>query len=159
MQVVKNIWRIIMNTSDKRTLKKYTSIMLVCLMLACSFFLAACAKEEPLSIHSSENNIVISVTEEDLSNEGEVKLLDYMNELKNRKELDFTIDDGMVTSINGIKNTDKYWMLHTSDVENSNFSWGTVEYDGKKYGSAVCGAKDLTLKPNHYYIWVYKAVS
>jgi hypothetical protein len=48
-------------------------------------------------------------------------------------------------------------MLYTSDAENSNSAWGTVEYDGKEYGSAVSGAETLKIKADQLYIWVYQS--
>ena len=71
-------------------------------------------------------------------------------------------EDGMITSINGIENPADYsscWMLYTSDAENSNAAWGTVEYQGKQYASAVSGAETLKIKPDQLYIWVYKSFS
>jgi hypothetical protein len=48
-------------------------------------------------------------------------------------------------------------MLYTSDAENANASWGTVEYESKQYGSAVSGAETLKIKADQLYIWVYKS--
>ena len=76
---------------------------------------------------------------------------------------DYTIGpDGMITSINGIENPADFsscWMLYTSDVENSNTAWGTVEYQGVKYGSAISGAETLKIKPDQLYIWVFQSFS
>ena len=76
---------------------------------------------------------------------------------------DYTIGaDGMITSINGIENPADYsscWMLYTSDAENANASWGTVEFEGAEYGSAISGAETLKIKPDQLYIWVFKSFS
>ncbi len=148
-----------MNTSNKRIFKKHISIILAFLILTGLFFLVSCANKEKQVIKASDDDVIISVTEDELSNLGEIKLLDYMKELKNRGEIDFTESGGMITSINGIKNSDKYWMLYTSDAEKANPVWGIIEYDKKEIGSAVCGADELTIKPETLYIWVYKAVN
>ncbi len=51
-----------------------------------------------------------------------------MNYLQGKNELAFTVNDGMVTSINGISNTsNSYWMLYTSDTDNANSDWGTYK--------------------------------
>jgi hypothetical protein len=68
----------------------------------------------------------------------------------------------MITSINGIENPADYsscWMLYTSDEDNANAAWGTVEYEGKEYGSAISGAETLKIKADKLYIWVYKSFS
>ena len=89
-------------------------------------------------------------------------LIDYMNELAKDGKMTCKISDGMVTSINDIDNPADFsscWMLYTSDAENSNTAWGTVEYDGKEYGSAVSGAETLKIKADQLYIWVYQSFS
>ena len=148
-----------MNIKDKINFKKYISFFLVLTVLVCSALFASCAKKETVSVKGTDDIVVIYVKAGDISDDGALSLLDYMNRLKDRGELTFTIDNGMITSVNGIKNADKYWMLYTSDPDNSNPAWGTVEYEGKEYASASLGAKELMLKPDNLYIWVYKAVN
>ena len=64
----------------------------------------------------------------------------------------------MVVSVNGIANADpSYWMLYTSDADNANAAWGTAEYKGEKYGSAMFGAEKLKIKNGEIYIWVYQS--
>jgi hypothetical protein len=48
-------------------------------------------------------------------------------------------------------------MLYTSDAENANNAWGTVEYEGVEYGSAISGAETLKIKADQMYIWVFKS--
>ncbi len=84
-------------------------------------------------------------------------LLDVMEEKKADGTLKFSISDGMIVSINGVKNgTNRYWMLYTSDGEYSNAQWGTHTYEGKELGSAVYGAGDLPVKSGEIYVWVYQ---
>ena len=74
-----------------------------------------------------------------------------------KQKMAYEMSDGMVTSINGKANTtNSYWMLYTSDAENANNSWGTVEYEGNTYGSAMYGADSLTIKDGCLYIWEYQ---
>ena len=142
---------------------KNATIRLFCLILvlslACSVMLTGCQKE-PLVIKDSETCIVIKPTEESM--DGEMLLIDYMNKLAGEGKLECTISNGMITSINGIENPADFsscWMLYTSDTENANTAWGTVEYNGVEYGSAISGAEVLKIKPGQLYIWVFQSFS
>ena len=140
-------------------MKKTVSILLAVVLLSC--VLAGC-KSEPLVIKDSDTYIVIKTTEEALEGKTDLLLIDYMQTLKEKEGLEFAISDGMITSINGIDNPADYsscWMLYTSDPELSNSAWGTVEYEGVEYGSAVSGAEALTVKAGQLYIWVYQSFS
>ncbi len=142
----------------KNTTKRLSCLLAV-LILACSLLLPGC-KEEPLVIKDSDTYIVIKTTEESLDGRTDMLLIDYMNELVQKGELTCTISDGMITSINGIENPADFsscWMLYTSDTENANSGWGTVEYEGVEYGSAISGAEVLKIKPGQLYIWVFKS--
>ena len=146
-----------MNT--KNFFGKYISLFLILAIFSCLAFLVSCAdKTENISVEKAEGSLVISVGEDELS-DGDISLLDHMKKLEEKGEFTFTVSDGMITSIDGVENTDKYWMLYTSDTDNSNSAWGTVTHDGNTYSSASCGAKELILKPDHTYIWLYKAVN
>lgn len=137
---------------------KTLSCLLAVLLLVCTV-LSGC-KSEPLVIKDSDTYIVIKTTEDALGGKTDMLLIDYMNDLVEKGELTCTIQDGMITSINGIKNAADFsscWMLYTSDTENANASWGVVEYEGVEYGSAISGAETLTIKPDQLYIWVYKS--
>ena len=140
-------------------MKKTISILLAVVLLSCA--LTGC-KSEPLVIKDSDTYIVIKTTEEVLEGKTDLLLIDYMQTLKEKEGLEFAISDGMITSINGIDNPADYsscWMLYTSDPELSNSAWGTVEYEGVEYGSAVSGAEALTVKAGQLYIWVYQSFS
>lgn len=142
----------------KNTMKKTLSLLLV-MLITCAVLLPGCQKAEPLVIKDSDTYIVIKTTGQETA---DMTLMDYMEELKNKGELEFAVSDGMITSINGIDNPADYsscWMLYTSDEENANKAWGTVEYDGNEYGSAISGAETLKIKADQLYIWVYKSFS
>ena len=139
-------------------MKKIVVILLVLAILSCTL-LTACQKQEPLVIKDSDTYIVIKTTGQDVT---DMTLMDYMTKLKDKGELEFTIKDGMITSINGIDNPADYsscWMLYTGDADNANAAWGTVEYEGQEYGSAISGAETLKIKADQIYIWVYKSFS
>ena len=141
-----------------KTTKKILSVLLAVVLL---LSMTAC-RSESLVIKDSDTYIVVKTTKEAIGDKTDMLLIDYMGTLKEKGELEFTIADGMILSINGIENPADYsscWMLYTSDEENANAAWGTVEYEGKEYGSAVSGAETLKIKPDQLYIWVYKSFS
>ena len=150
-----------------KTTKKILSCLLAMLILASTMLMTGCngepiIKNDPLVIKDSDTCIVIKTTQEIIGDKADMLLIDYMEILKGKGQLEFTVANGMITSINGIDNPADYsscWMLYTSDATMSNASWGTVEYDGKQYGSAVSGAETLTIKPDQLYIWVFKSFS
>ena len=145
----------------KNTTKKVVSLSLAILLLACTVLLTGC-KKEPLVIKDSDTCIVIKPTAESMDGKTDTVLIDYMNKLIADGELTCKIADGMVTSINGIDNPADFsscWMLYTSDAENSSTAWGTVEYGGNEYGSAISGAETLKIKADQLYIWVFQSFS
>jgi len=142
-------------------MKKTLSVLLVILILAGTMLLTGC-KSEPLVIKDSDTYIVVKTTKEAIGDKADMLLIEYMETLKQKGELEFAVKDGMITSINGIDNPADYsscWMLYTSDTENSNAAWGTVQYNGTEYASAVSGAEALKVKPDQLYIWVFKSFS
>lgn len=142
-----------------KTTKKLISFLLAVTLLAGVLMLSGC-KKEPLVIKDSDTYIVIKTTQEAMDGKTDLLLIDYMKTLKEKGELEFEIENGMITSINGIDNPADFsscWMLYTSDEELSNVAWGTVEYQGKEYASAVSGAEALKIKPDQLYIWVFKS--
>ena len=139
--------------------KKILSCLLAVVILVGTMLLAGC-KSEPLVIKDSDTYIVIKTTQEAMGDKTDMLLIEYMETLKEKGQLEFKVENGMITSINGIDNPadfSSFWMLYTSDEANANASWGTVEYEGKQYGSAVSGAETLKIKADQLYIWVYKS--
>jgi hypothetical protein len=146
---------------EKRMGRKILSCLLAVLVFASTMVLSGC-KSEPLVIKDSDTYIVIKTTQEAMGNKTDMLLIEYMEKLKEKGELEFRVENGMITSINGIDNPADYsscWMLYTSDAENANAAWGTVEYSGAVYGSAISGAETLKIKPEQLYIWGYKSFS
>lgn len=142
----------------KKTTKILSCLLIMAIILS-TVLMTGC-KKEPLVIKDSEECIVIKTTEEAMGGKTDMLLIDYMKIMKEQEGLEYEVKDGMVVSINGIENPADFsscWMLYTSDVEFSNTAWGTVEYDGKEYGSAVSGAEALKIKPNCLYIWVFQS--
>ena len=141
----------------KKLLKSASALTLLLVLLIGTLAMSSC-KKDPLVIYDSDTTIVIRCEQTD----GSTALIDYMNALKTDGDLDFTIENGMITSINGIDNPADYsscWMLYTSDEEMANSAWGTVLYNDAEYGSAILGAGDLKIKEGCLYIWVFKEMS
>ena len=139
----------------KTVLKKASALTLLLVLLIGTLALPSC-KKEPLVIYDSDTTIVIKCE----GGDGNTTLIEYMDKLKEEEELEFTVENGMIKSINGIQNAaPSYWMLYTSDSEMSNSMWGTVIYDGVEYGSATLGAESLNIKEGCLYIWVFGEMS
>ena len=142
-------------------MKKLFNVLFSLLFSVMLLALAGCfAKKDPMVIKESDTYIVITVSSEQMELTATTTLVEYMNALKADGELDFEMENGMVSSVNGIKNPADWsscWMLYTSDADNANTAWGQVEYKGEVYGSAVLGAESLTVKESCLYIWIYQA--
>ncbi len=133
----------------KKLLTYLTSFIAV---LACCFAVACGNKEGGKSVKP----VVIEATSTAFDYDGKT-LKDYMEFMQGTGGIEFAIEGGMVTSINGTANTtNSYWMLYTSDTENANTAWGTIEYGGETYGSAALGADSLAVKQGCLYIWAYQ---
>ena len=142
----------------KRKLNIIFSLLLNSILIFC--FLIACEKQKGTATaiveQTTETMLVIKINEA----EENTTLLSVMETLRTKKKLSFETVSGMVNSINGKANTADYsscWMLYTSDSEMANTEWGTIEYNGNTYGSAILGAETLTVIANAYYIWIYQS--
>lgn len=138
--------------------RKIGYVLTVFLVVLTAFCAVACkvGDGEAKVVSASETQVVIEVRETD----GNATLLDIMNELQESEELSFSVVGGMVAEINGKANTADFsgcWMLYTSDTEMSNSEWGTVEYDGQTFASAILGVETLTVVEGGLYIWSYQS--
>ena len=96
--------------------------------------------------------IQITATVTDLT---DTTLEEYMTAMRQDGLIEYTIEYGMVSSINGRANADgKYWMIYTSDEENSNPDY-CIEYGFARYYSALYGAETLKVKEGDVYVWAY----
>ena len=149
-------------------MKKSFPLLALCLAILAAFTLSACTQKpspsttpsvgggsvEPIPMGEilsvTDTQIVISVNEVE---EG-TTLIAVMAELKANSALSYEIANGMITSLNG-KTTaaNEFWGLYTSDTALSNTEWGTAEYEGKTYGSAMFGAETMPVISNGIYIW------
>ncbi len=112
-----------------------------------------------VSIDRDEQNQaqIVAFTFSNTAFEGEVTLLQIMEEMQSEQAFTYKIGNGMVTEICGRANTNSsYWMLYTSDEEFSNSAWGTMEYAGQTLGSAIVGAGSLLVDGEKAYVWSYQ---
>lgn len=131
-------------------------------LFAVLFCFTGCDKKEPLVVKQSDTYIAIFASDEQMELTNNTTLVEYMTSLKQDGELVFEMENGMVTSINGIANPSDWsscWMLYTSDTDNANMAWGSIEYNGNFYGSASQGAELLKVKDGCYYIWIFQSLN
>lgn len=147
-------------------MKKFLSLLLtVAFVFSLSTLFVSCKSKfdgkidatvtQEQSVNGEVNPVVIFVQKgQDLTN---ATLIDCMNQLQESQEFSFTVENGMITKINGTKNgNSSYWMLYTNDEDSSNTAWGTYEYNGEIFGSSILGAETLLIKSGCTYIWVYQ---
>ena len=141
-------------------MKKLIKLVVTIFVFVILFSFVGCVQKGPLVIKETDTYIVINVSNEQMEIKNDTTLVDYMNSLKNDGLLSFEMNNGMVTSVNGIQNPSNFsscWMLYTSDKDNANSAWGTIEYNDNIYGSATMGAESLTVKDGCIYIWVFQS--
>ena len=123
-----------------------------------SLVLAALALLALAGCHTSSVTADVDVVIRATAEQDGMTLLAVMEELQEEGELSFTVSDGMITELNGTKQTPSgYWMLYTSDRENANEQWGTCEYEGEVLGSATLGAGELAVKAGCVYLWSFES--
>ena len=140
-------------------MKKIFSAILALIISIVMFSLLGCGGNN-LVIKETDTYIVITASNEQMQINSDTTLVDYMNSLKEDNILTFEIKSGMVNSVNGIENPLDYsscWMLYTNDTELSNSAWGTAEYNGETFGSAIVGAEELIIKNGYKYVWYYQS--
>ena len=141
-------------------MKKIFNAIIAITLSVIGFSFFGCSSKEPLVIKESDTYIVITVSNKQMNITNTTTLVDYMNSLKDAGQLTFEINNGMVSSVNGIDNPSDWsscWMIYTSDTDNANSAWGTIEYNGNIYGSAILGAESLMVKDGCIYIWVFQS--
>ena len=134
-------------------------LLLTLLTFVLLFSMVACGGETHV-IKETDEKIIITVSSKQMELTDSTTLLEYMQSLKADGEFEFEIVSGMITSINGIENPADWsscWMLYTNDTELSNSTWGTAEYNGETFGSAIVGAEELIVKNGYKYIWYYQS--
>lgn len=145
---------------EKERMKKLFAAAFAAILALSAFAFTACAPKTVV-VDEETQYIIIKPDSKILELTSETTLLDYMAVLKERKEIDYTVDNGMVMSINGTENPADWsscWMLYTDDTENVNPSL-TIKYNEKSYSQTNFGAGEVIAKAGCTYIWVYQSFS
>ena len=148
----------------KKQFKRCTMCLLSTLLMAVSggcvyvkgFFEVTEDKAVTLHVYSQTDTSVVLYVE---NAEANSVLLDAMYALQEEGRISFQMQNGMLTELNGKKNTadwSQVWMLYTSDVEFSNTAWGSYPLEEMTLGSAIVGAESLPIKAGEYYVWSYQ---
>lgn len=138
--------------------RKFYSFFTLLLAIAFSLCLFSCkltGEAKVTLVTSTPNQVAIQVEKV----YGETTLLNAMETLRKKGELDFKTSGTMISEINGVANPADFsscWLLYTSDGEMSNDSWGTMDYNGQTLGSAILGADSLPLCEGELYVWSYQ---
>ncbi len=136
-------------------MKRIKWCMGIVLLCAVALLSVGCTKPKPVVIDGA--HVVIKIDEKG-GNDG-TSLKSYMDELVRDGHLTYTMENGMITSMNGTTPpTGSYWMLYTDDAENAVPAWGECVYEGRTYASALCGAETLPVKSGCTYIWYLQRV-
>ncbi len=145
----------------KRKFLSFVSLVAILIVSLCA--IVACTPADKANLKASvvsSTDTVILIQVEDVSSETDT-LMDAMSILQENGALDYTVSGGMIQTINGKANKADWsacWMIYTSDSEMGNSEWGTYEYDGVSYASAVLGAESLPLLKGAFYLWVYTSL-
>ena len=153
----------------KATKKVLLTVLALALVVSAVLGLVACnnnptprtpavAKEFQLSSVSSVSNIiVISLDSTIMSDITGKHLIDYLNALVAKGYFDYTMEGGMVTTVNKItvdSTKNQFWAIYTDDEVNSSDLWAApIVIDGKTYNSASYGITDLPLTEGKSYIF------
>jgi len=148
----------------KKQFQRFTMCLLSTLLISVNggcayvkgFFEVTEDKAVALHIYSQTDTSVVLYVE---NAEANSVLLDAMYTLQEEGKISFQMQNGMLTELNGKKNTadwSQVWMLYTSDVEFSNTAWGSYPLEDMTLGSAIVGAESLPIKAGEYYVWSYQ---
>jgi len=148
----------------KKQFQRFTMCLLSTLLISVNggcayvkgFFEVTEDKAVALHIYSQTDTSVVLYVE---NAEANSVLLDAMYTLQEEGKISFQMQNGMLTELNGKKNTadwSQVWMLYTSDVAFSNTAWGSYPLEDMTLGSAIVGAESLPIKAGEYYVWSYQ---
>lgn len=146
-------------------MKKLLISALVCASAAVAFS-AACSNRswaEEYTAEVSEGLVVFTAPEI----HGELSLREYFDGLVDEGIITYTLEGGMVSSINGVSNTSDFsscWMFYSDLIEldgviYGNTEWGTYEYEGKTLASCANGVETMPVVEGFTYAAVYETFS
>lgn len=110
------------------------------------------------AVKSTEDVVAVTVSGKVMDLDGK-NLVDYLNKLQSDDKFSYSADNGYVTTVNG-KTADYQkdrtsWMMYTSDKEMGNEAWGTYEFEGQTYYSAIVGINDYPLAEGTVILFVF----
>jgi len=108
-------------------------------------------------VTKGENYVIINA-DADYYSINKTTLSSYMEQLKSDGVIDYTVSDGMLSSLNGVSNAQDWsncWMLYSNDPDVVNTTYGTYDIDGVTYTSAAVGMDILPIKDGYKYVWIY----
>ena len=98
-----------------------------------------------------------------------ISLLDYLSALAEEETITFTIEDGMITSVNGTENVTEltsgsYWMIYSDLTEMDGVIYADPAYGTYSYGEATLascsyGAESMPVVGGHTYALVYEELA
>lgn len=121
-------------------------------VLVMLFVLLFCATSCDYSgVIITDTEIVVIVDKSIIDNYNVSTLKDYLNVLVEKKSIDYVAENGMIITVNQITanaSNAEYWLIYTSNEKYSNSAWGTYNYNGHDYGSAILGFEELPIYAN-----------
>ncbi len=144
-------------TEGKQQMKKLTKILSIftaILTLTVALCLSGCKstikQQKDTAVVFEASNSVMKITTD-------TTLKQYLDALSKKEEFSYEADNtGFVTSVNGkAGGLNEYWLIYTSDTNNSNTDWGTFTCDdGTVLASATLGIESLVVVEGELYAFV-----
>lgn len=136
--------------------KKLLTLAVVIAMITSAITLVACGETK---FDEDKKELALTVTSSVMEITAETTLEDYMNKLQEKNDVTFEGDTSeyglFITKINGVAaGVGEYWMLYTTDNENSSTEWGSYTWKDEVLGSATLGVSGLIVKEGETYVWV-----
>lgn len=139
-------------------------------LLALALPLAACAPADSgnveYTVAVNTETLVVFTAPDGIETDS---LKAYLDGLVEAGEISYTIEDGMITSLNGTENmsgltSGSYWMLYSDLTELDGVTYtdptfGTYTYAGKQLASCSYGAEGMPVVEGYTYAIVYEETS
>lgn len=148
----------------KRLFIAYTNILALLLLLsACSISKGSQQQTYPITVNTAE--LVAFTAPDEFAT---ISLKEYLDGLVTAEKLSYTIQSGMITSINGTENiseTNKgsYWMIYSDLLELDGVTYAnptyTYDYNGKVLASCTFGAESMPVIAGYTYAIVFEEMT
>lgn len=138
-------------------------------LLALALPLAACAPADSgnveYTVAVNTDTLVLFTAPEGIATDS---LKTYLDGLAQAGEITYTMENGMITSLNGKENVSgassgSFWMLYSDLTELDGVTYadptfGTYTYDGEQLASCSYGAEGMPVVEGYTYAIVYEEV-